>query len=146
MSGNRVARGVALISAFVSAAFAFLPYGLETMGMDVRLLLLACLPAVVLGWALGRYTFLGTGMRLTILGVVIFFGTLVLLRGLPGVPGLQPVSVIYWGGLMLNLILAVGGITLSLPIGVAWPWAAAATCRWSRCSASSSSKSSAGCP
>ena len=119
MSGNRVARGVALISAFVSAAFAFLPYGLETMGMDVRLLLLACLPAVVLGWALGRYTFLGTGMRLTILGVVIFFGTLVLLRGLPGVPGLQPVSVIYWGGLMLNLILAVGGITLSLPIGVA---------------------------
>ena len=45
--------------------------------------------------------------------------TLVLLRGLPGVPGLQPVSVIYWGGLMLNLLLAVVGIVLSLPIGIA---------------------------
>ena len=32
---------------------------------------------------------------------------------------MQPVGVIYWGGLMLNLILAVGGITLSLPIGIA---------------------------
>jgi general L-amino acid transport system permease protein len=35
------------------------------------------------------------------------------------VPGLQPVSVNDWGGLMLNLILAVIGITLSLPIGIA---------------------------
>ena len=119
MSGNAVARNVAVLSAGITAAFALLPYGLETMGMDVRLLLAASLPAAALGWVLGRYTFLGTGLRITILGVLVFLVTLFLLGGVPGVPGLQPVSVIYWGGLMLNLILAVGGITLSLPIGVA---------------------------
>ena len=119
LRGNKVARGVAWLVAGVSAAFAFLPYSFETMGMDVRLLLLANLPAVVVGWALARYTPLGTAKRLTILGVAIFFATLLLMRGIPGVPGLQPVSVVYWGGLTLNLILAVGGITLSLPIGVA---------------------------
>ena len=32
---------------------------------------------------------------------------------------MQPVRVIYWGGLTLNLLLAVSGITVSLPIGIA---------------------------
>ena len=118
LKGNRVARTIAWLTAGVSAAFAFLPYSLETMGLDVRILLLLNLPAVPLGWALARYTPLGTGGRLTMLGVAIFFLTLVLMRGLPGIPFLQPVSVVYWGGLSLNLILAVGGITLSLPIGI----------------------------
>ena len=85
----------------------------------MRLLLLANLPALATGWALARYTRLGNAYWAAILGVVAFLLTLVLLRGLPGVPGMQPVSVIYWGGLMLNLLLAVSGIALSLPIGVA---------------------------
>ena len=42
-----------------------------------------------------------------------------MIRGVPGISWLQPVSVNQWGGLMLNLILAIGGITLSLPIGIA---------------------------
>ena len=119
MRNNPVARIVALLAAGVSAAFAFLPYSFETMGLDVRLLLLANLPAVAAGWALARFTPLGTGMRIALLGVAVFLVTLVLLRGTPWVPGLQPVSVVYWGGLMLNLILAVGGIAFSLPIGIA---------------------------
>ena len=119
MSGNRVARVMALVSAGGTAALALLPYSMETMGLDVRLLLVANLPALALGWALARYTSLGTGARIAMLGVAVFLITLLLLRGLPGVPGLRPVSVIYWGGLMLNLVLAVGGITLSLPIGIA---------------------------
>ena len=118
LRSNQVARTVAWLVAGISAAFAFLPYSLETMGLDVRILLLLNLPAVPLGWALARYTPLGTGTRITILGVAIFFITIILMRGLPGLPFLQPVSVVYWGGLSLNLILAVGGITLSLPIGI----------------------------
>ena len=114
-----VGRKVALSVAVVSAALAFLPYDMESMGMDVRLLLLANLPAVFIGWALVRYTTLITVRRVVILAVFIFLLILVMLRGLPGVPGMQPVSVIYWGGLMLNLLLAVAGITLSLPIGIA---------------------------
>ena len=118
-SGNRVARNIAVLTTGAIAALAFLPYSLETMGLDVRLLLLANLPALAAGWALARYTPLGSGTRISLLGVGVFLLTLVLLRGVPGVPGLQPVSVIYWGGLMVNLLLAVGGITASLPIGIA---------------------------
>ena len=119
IAGGGTARLAAIVVAVVAAAFAFLPYGLDEMGMDVRLLLLACAPATALGWAAAKYTPLGTPGRLAILSVVAFVLALVLLRGLSEVPGLQPVSVNKWGGLMLNLILAVIGITLSLPIGIA---------------------------
>ena len=119
MKGNPVARNIAVAVTGIAAALAFLPYSMERMGLDVRLLLLAGIPALGVGYALARWTPLGTGLRITIAGVAVFLLTLVLLRGLPGVPGMQPVGVIYWGGLMLNLILAVGGITLSLPIGIA---------------------------
>ncbi len=114
-----IARNVALMVGIGTAAFSLLPYSMETMGMDVRLLLLANLPALGLGWAAARFTPLGSGKWIVIYGVVVFILTLALLRGVPGTPGLQPVSVIYWGGLMLNLILAVGGIVASLPIGIA---------------------------
>ena len=114
-----VGKKVALSVAVVSAVLAFLPYDMRSMGLDVRILLLANLPAVFAGWALVRYTALITVQRVVITGVVIFLLILVLLRGLPGVPGMQPVSVVSWGGLMLNLLLAVAGIVLSLPIGIA---------------------------
>ena len=89
------------------------------MGLDVRLLLVANLPALALGWALARYTPLGTTRWIAILGVLTFLVTLLLLRGVEGVPGLQPVALKDWGGLMLNLLLAVAGIVLSMPIGTA---------------------------
>ncbi len=98
---------------------AFIPYDLDQMGIDVRLLLLANVPAVGIGWALGRYTGLGTPKGIILIGIAFFVLILLLLRGLPGIPGLQPVSVIYWGGMMLNLLLAVVGIVLSFPIGIA---------------------------
>ena len=119
VAGGGVTRRVALTVAIVSALFAFLPYGLQSMGWDVRLLLLANLPAVFIGLGLATHTRMGTVRWIVLLGIGAFLLTLVLLRGLPGVPGMQPVSVVHWGGLMLNLLLAVAGIVLSLPIGVA---------------------------
>ena len=133
-AGAGVVKRAALVVAGVSAAMAFLPYGdlrllleanvseafgFDRMGMDVRLLLVANVPAVFGGMALGRYTPLGTPRWIAIIGVASFVLTLVLISGLPGVPGLQPVSVTSWGGLMLNLLLATCGITLSLPLGIA---------------------------
>ena len=117
--GGGVARRIAILTAVVAALFAFLPYSLERMGWDVRILLLANVPATAIGWALARYTPLGQAKWAVVWGVAAFLITLVLLRGVPNVPGLQPVSVVYWGGLTLNLLLAVGGISLSLPIGIA---------------------------
>ena len=120
VAGGGVAKRIAIIVTAVVALSAFLPYGLDKMGWDVRLLMLANVPAMFIGLALGRYTPLGTVKWVSILGVVAFLLTLVLMRGLPGgVPGLQPVSVNNWGGLTLNLLLAVAGIVLSLPLGIA---------------------------
>ena len=119
VAGGGLTKRIAIIVATVVALFAFLPYGLERMGWDVRLLLLANAPALLVGWGLARYTPLGTWQRVSILAVAAFLLALVLLRGIPGVPGLQPVSVLHWGGLMLNLLLAVAGIVVSFPIGIA---------------------------
>ena len=119
VAGGGLTKRLAIGVVVVLAAFSLLPYSLDKMGIDVRLLLLANIPALAAGWALARYTPLGTTRWLAILAVGIFGATLVLLRGVEGVPGLQPVSVNHWGGLMLNLLLAVAGIALSFPIGVA---------------------------
>ena len=119
VAGGGLTRRVAIGVAVALSAFALLPYSLERMGMDVRLLLLANLLALGVGWAIGRYAPLGTARWATVAAVGVFVLILLLLRGVPGIPGLQPVSSLYWGGLMLNLLLAVAGITLSLPIGIA---------------------------
>ena len=119
IAGSGLAKRLAIAVAVVLALFALLPYSMERMGLDVRLLLAANLPALGLGWLIARYTPLGSMNWVMILGAVVFIVTLLLLRGIEGIPGLGGVPVIYWGGLMLNLILAVGGIAVSFPIGIA---------------------------
>ena len=119
VAGGGMTKRIAIVVAIVLAAFALLPYSLERMGLDVRILLLANLPALAAGWAIARYTPLGTPRWIAIVGVAVFVLTVLLLRGVSWIPGMEPVSVIYWGGLMLNLLLAVAGIVLSLPIGIA---------------------------
>ena len=119
VAGGGLTKRIAIGVAVVLALFALLPYSFERMGLDVRLLLAANLPALGVGWAIGRYTPLGTVRRTAIAAAVVFVLALVVLRGLPGIPGFQTVSVLHWGGLMLNLILAVAGIVICLPIGVA---------------------------
>ncbi len=117
MAGNAVARRVGVGAAVIMALFAFLPYSFDRMGMDVRLLLVANIPALLLGWAIAHYIGM-TSRSIAIYAVAAFLVSLLLMRGLPGIPGLQPVSVIHWGGLTLNLLLAIAGIGLSLPIGI----------------------------
>ncbi len=119
VAGGGLTKRIAIGVVAIVSAFSLLPYSLDTMGMDVRLLLLANIPALGLGWAIARYTPLNSARWVAILAVLFFIITLVMLRGVEGVPGLQPVSVNHWGGLMLNLILAVAGISLSFPIGIA---------------------------
>ncbi len=118
LAGGGVAKRLAIGIVIFIALFALLPYSFERMGMDVRLLLVANIPAMLAGWAIARYT------RMSVRGIVIyvvvaFLVSLILMRGMSGVPGLQPVLVIHWGGISLNILLAVVGIGLSLPIGIA---------------------------
>lgn len=118
LAGGGTARRIAIGAAVIVTLFAFLPYGFERMGMDVRLLLAANILTTLAGWAIARYT--GMSARtIAFCAVAAFIITLVLFRGVSGVPGLQPVSTLHWGGLMLNLLLAVAGIVVSFPIGIA---------------------------
>ena len=117
--GGGLTKRIAIGVVAVVALFAFLPYSLERMGWDVRILVLANVPALAIGYALARFTPLGTPRWIASLSVAAFLLFLVVLRGIPGVPGLQPVSVLHWGGLTLNLLLAVAGIVVSFPIGIA---------------------------
>ena len=119
VAGGGTAKRVALAVAIVAAVLSLIPYSFERMGMDVRILLVANIPAVFLGLAITRYTPWREIRHVAIVGVISFLLTIFLLRGFEGIPGLQPVSVIHWGGLMLNILLAVAGIVLSLPIGIA---------------------------
>ena len=118
IAGKGLTKRIALVAAVVLSLLAFLPYSWEEMGIDVRLLLGANLPALGLGWLLSRYTPLRTYFRISLFAVAWFVVSMMLLRGISGVPGMDPVSVYAWGGFMVNLILAVGGIALSLPIGI----------------------------
>ena len=118
MAGGGVARRLGIGVVAVITLFAFLPYSFERMGMDVRLLLAANIPALGIGWVVARYSNM-TGRDILIYGVTVFIITVILLRGIEGVPGMQRVSVPHWGGIMLNLLLAVVGIAISLPIGIA---------------------------
>ena len=120
LTGGGLPKRIAILVSVVAALFALLPYSFETMGLDIRLLLVANLPAVGLGWAIGRYTGLGTPRNIAISAVVMFFVALLLLRGtpgIPGIPGLLPVSVIYWGGGLLLLATALLGMAWGLADG-----------------------------
>ena len=118
LAGGGTARRIAIGAAVIVTLLAFLPYSFERMGMDVRLLLAANILTTLAGWGIARYT--GMSARtIAFCAVAAFIITLVLFRGVPGVPGLQPVSTLHWGGLMLNLLLAVAGIVISFPIGIA---------------------------
>ena len=119
IAAGATAKRLALVTTGIIVLLAFLPYSLERMGWDVRLLLLANAPALALGWAAAKYTPLGSVRWIIILTVIGFLIHLLLMRGIPGIPGLQPVAVRDWGGLTLNLMLAAAGIGLSLPIGIA---------------------------
>ena len=119
VSGGGLTKRIAILVASAAVAASVLPYGFDKMGLDVRILFVANVPGLALGWAIGRYTRLGTVSWIVVFAICAFVLTLILLKGIPGVPFLQPVSVLYWGGLTLNLLLAVVGIGLSLPIGIA---------------------------
>ena len=117
-SGQALIKSVAVGASIILTLVAFLPIGLDTMGLDVRLLLVANLLALGLGWIIVSPP-RAAAARLILWCIAMFLIALALLRGVAGFPGLEPVSVIYWGGLMLNILLAVFGIVISLPIGIA---------------------------
>ena len=117
VAGSKMMRTLALVTVGACVLLALLPYSFERMGMDVRLLLVANVVSLAAGWALARYTRFGTVKWVAIFSVAVFVLTLVLLNGVSFL-GMQTVDSRQWSGLQLNLLLALAGIVLSLPIGI----------------------------
>ncbi|MFQ6014503.1 MAG: amino acid ABC transporter permease, partial [Anaerolineae bacterium] len=110
-------RTFALVMAVGLGVPALLPVGLEILGLEVRLWLLANPALVTLGYLLartpvGRPRWAMTGWLLS------FVLTLILLRGFQDNPRLPLVGTGVWGGLLLTFLLALVGIVASLPLGV----------------------------
>ena len=117
VAGAKLMRNLALITVGACVVLAFLPYNFERMGMDVRVLLVANVASTAGGWALARYTRFGTVKWVVIFSVAVFILSLMVLQGASFL-GIQTVDSRQWSGLQLNLILAIAGIVLSLPIGI----------------------------
>ena len=112
----RVARTFALALALVLGVTALLPLPVEGLGLELRLWLLANPALVGLGYVPTRYW--ACQPRWAILGWLGWFGlTLLLFRGIEGVPWLPVVGTNAWGGLLLNLLLGPGGNRGLLPPG-----------------------------
>jgi general L-amino acid transport system permease protein len=110
-------RTFAIPIAILLGLMAFFPSHSQSFNLYIRAGLLVNPILVFLGYWLGRKKFI-QGKHVVIAWLVLLILTPVLLRGFQGNRLLPSVETTSWGGLMVTLILAIGGITLSFPIGI----------------------------
>lgn len=100
---------------FLLAVF---PLEAQTVTLNVRLVMAGSGLLVLVGSRIGRLPVF-KGRNLVLLWVLSAMAVaLVILPGMEGSAILPRVATTAWGGLMVTLLLAVGGIVLSFPIGV----------------------------
>lgn len=108
-------RAFGLSLAFTLVVLALLPTESAQYSIEVRTFLGIVALLVFLGYFIGRRGWFTPKITLLawFLSPVV---VIILLRGFGGI--LPVVSTNIWGGLLLTMVLAVGGIVLSFPIGV----------------------------
>lgn len=117
-SWGGLVRSFAISLAGFYAVLALLPVQSNILTLPNRSLILGNILLILAGYRLGRWE----GVR----GWYVFVGwlltsgliALVLLPGFEGNDLLPAISTTAWGGLLVTMILASGGIILSFPIGV----------------------------
>jgi len=113
-----VMRTMAFTYALFLLAIAFWPSSGGNLTLFMRGALVANLAVVGLGYLVGGFAFVNAGVVLIawLLDLVI---TYILIHGVAAIPWLPDIPTGQWGGLLVTLLLAVGGIVISFPIGVA---------------------------
>ena len=114
-SWGGTARGFAIGLSAVALIVGVIPHGLQPLN---RVLVLAIPAAVGLGYLVSPGLIAGRPRRIVAAALLAIFVGLLLIRGIEGVPGLDPVNTNTIGGLLLNLLLALFGIGASMPIGI----------------------------
>lgn len=112
-----IMRSFAVALAVILAAGVFLPVPRQVGPLAFRAAVLANPLLIGLGYLVGNRSRL-RGWQMVVGWTVVLVVTPLLLRGTEGGQLLTPVETSLWGGLLVTLILAIGGITLSFPIGV----------------------------
>ncbi len=110
------ARGFAIGLSAIAVIVGAVPHGMPPVN---RVLLLLIPVAIGLGYLLAGGLALGRPRRMVAASLVAVVVGLLLIRGIEGVPGLEPVNTRTVGGLLLNLLLALFGIGMSMPLGIA---------------------------
>lgn len=96
---------------------AFFPTSSPTFTLEIRGALLINPLLIAAGYYLGKLPFIRP--RLVVVGwLLVYFATPLLLKGFGSNTILPAIETTSWGGLLVTILLAVGGITLSFPIGV----------------------------
>lgn len=115
---ERYLKAFAIFVGFLLALLALFPLETPTITTTVRAVFLLNPFLIYAGYRLGRLP--GVKGRLVVLLWLLasILITLVLLPGVKNIPGLSSVPTTAWGGLLVTLLLAVGGIVLSFPLGV----------------------------
>jgi len=108
-------RAFSLSLAFILVLLALLPTESAQYTMEIRVFMVSAALLIFLGYSIGKQSWISSRITLLIwlLSLIVI---LVLLRGFGGVLPVIPTNI--WGGLLLTMVLAIGGIVLSFPIGV----------------------------
>lgn len=115
---ERYVKAFAVFLAILLGGLALVPLETETITLAVRIAFLVNPLLIYLGYRLAKLPQVKSSQIAGLWLLVLVIVTLVLLPGFSAVPALPEVPTSAWGGLMVTLLLAVGGIVLSFPIGV----------------------------
>lgn len=108
----------AIFLAILLTLLAVFPLETPTITLSIRIFMLINPIMIFLGYLIGRNQFIKGRYIVTLWLLVFLLIPLVILPGFENSTLLPKVSTTVWGGLLITLLLSVGGILLSFPIGV----------------------------
>lgn len=111
-------RPFAITIGVLLALAAFFPTSAESYTLAVRIAMIINPLLIFIGSRVGRLKFI-SGRIVIIAWLILFILTPILLRGINQSETLPIVETTLWGGVVVTILLAAGGIILSFPIGVA---------------------------
>ena len=115
--GNNI-KGIALFIGGLFAVLGLLPFSHPELTANMRTFLVSVPLTIAVAYYLNGLKIFSRRLLL-VLWVIFPILVIFVLRGVKGVDALDQVLTSAWGGLLVTFLLAVGGIVLSFPIGVA---------------------------
>ncbi|MBU2609639.1 MAG: amino acid ABC transporter permease [Chloroflexi bacterium] len=115
---EKFVKAFAIFLGLLLGVLAIIPLETPTVTLGVRAVFLANPLLIYSGYRIGRLQLVKSQHVVTLWLLVTAVIVLALLPGFDSNPLLPKVPTTAWGGLLVTLLLAVGGIVLSFPIGV----------------------------